>query len=62
LTLAANARVSATGLVDCQTDDKMQARANRLLARSDHAAIEIWDGGRQVYYAKKLDTARDVPQ
>ena len=45
--------VSATGLVDCETDDQVHARADRLLASSDHAGIEVWDGGRHVYRADK---------
>jgi hypothetical protein len=45
--------VSATGLIDCETDDQLQAHAHRLLAGSDHAGIEVWDGGRHVYRVDK---------
>jgi len=51
--LDATDHVSATGLVDCETDDQVQARANRLLNSSRHAGIEVWDGGRHVYRADK---------
>ena len=45
--------VSATGLLDCDTDDQVQAPADRLLASSGHADIEVWDGGRHVYRSDK---------
>jgi hypothetical protein len=45
--------VSATGLIDCETGEQVQARADRMLAGSDHAGIDVWDGGRRVYRADK---------
>jgi hypothetical protein len=47
-------RVASTGLIDCDSDEAAQARAERLLAGGDEAAIEVWDGSRQVYYAKRM--------
>jgi hypothetical protein len=45
--------VSATGLVECESDEQVQVRADRLLASSGHAGIEVWAGGRNVYRADK---------
>jgi len=45
--------VISTGLIDCDTDDQAQANAHRMLAGSDHAAIEVWDGSRQVHYENR---------
>jgi hypothetical protein len=53
--LDAGDRVIATGLVDCETDDDVQARAGRLLDASDHASIEIRYGGRHV---QRVDKSR----
>jgi hypothetical protein len=47
-------RVMSTGLLDCDSDEEAQTRAERLLAGGDEAAIEVWDGSRQVHYAKRL--------
>ncbi|HUL10502.1 MAG TPA: hypothetical protein VLV76_29515 [Candidatus Acidoferrum sp.] len=47
-------RVASTGLIDCDSDEEAQARAERLLAGADDAAIEVWDGSRKVHYAKRM--------
>jgi hypothetical protein len=57
--LDASDHVSATGLADCETDEQVQARADRLLAGSDHAGIEVWDGGRHIYRADKPRVPQD---
>jgi hypothetical protein len=41
--------LTAIGLIECKTDDQLQARADYLLAGSGHAGIEVWDWGRQVH-------------
>jgi predicted nucleic acid-binding Zn ribbon protein len=53
--LDAGDRVTATGLVDCETDDDVRARARRLLDISDHASIEIRYGGKHV---QRVDKSR----
>jgi hypothetical protein len=51
-------RVAATEVIHCDTDAQAQARADRLLAASDHAGIEVWDRSQVVYRARKTDTPR----
>ena len=51
--LDASDRVTDTGLIECDADDQAQARAAGVLTATAHVAIEVWDGGRQVHYAKK---------
>ena len=42
-------------VIDSETDTQAQARADRLLAASNHPGIEVWDHGRHVYRARKPD-------
>jgi hypothetical protein len=48
-------RVAATDVIHCDTDAQARARADRLLAASDHPGIEVWDRSRVVYRARKID-------
>ena len=45
--------VIATELIDCADDNRAQARADKMLAASDHAGIEIWERDRYAYRANK---------
>ena len=45
--------VIGTGLLECDGDSEVRSRAERLLAGGDEAAIEVWEGTRQVHYAKR---------
>jgi len=47
-------RIAPTGLIDCDSEEEAQARAERLLAGADEAAIEVWDGSRKVHDAKRM--------
>ncbi len=40
-------------LISCETDDAACAFADGLLAETEYPAIEVWDGQREVYEAKK---------
>jgi len=46
-------RVVATEVLHCDTDADAQARADKLLAASDHPGIEVWDRIQVVYRAQK---------
>ena len=46
-------QVTATDLIQCDTDAEAQAHAERLLARPEAAAIEVWDGARCVRQIRK---------
>jgi hypothetical protein len=48
-------RVASTDVIYCDTDAQAQARADRLLAASDHPSIEVWDRIQVVYRARKTD-------
>lgn len=43
--------VAADHFVECETDDRAQARADELLADSEYPAMEVWEGARFVYQA-----------
>jgi hypothetical protein len=45
--------VAATELIVCENDAQAQERAGTLLAASDHAGIEVWDGPWKLYRADK---------
>ena len=47
--------VAATDVIECDTDNQAQARADLLLAGSGYPGIEIWDRDRKVYRARKTD-------
>ena len=50
--LDANNHVAADHFfVECETDDRAQARADELLADTEYPAVEIWDGARFIYHA-----------
>jgi len=49
--------VATTESIACATDAQAQVRADGLLAASDYPAIEVWDHGRRVYRARKVDAA-----
>ena len=40
-------------LIACETDDAARAFADGLLAESAYPAIEVWEGQREVYEARK---------
>jgi predicted short-subunit dehydrogenase-like oxidoreductase (DUF2520 family) len=40
-------------VVTCETDDAARAIADELLAQNVYPAIEVWEGQRQIYEAKK---------
>ena len=46
-------RVAATLTIRCRTDDEAQSRADKMLAVSEHAGVEIWFGGRSLYRSRK---------
>lgn len=46
-------RVVATLTIRCRTDDEAQSRADKMLAVSDHAGVEIWIRGRSLYRSRK---------
>jgi hypothetical protein len=46
-------QVAATVTIRCGTDHEAQFRADKMLAVSDHAGVEIWRGGRSLYRSKK---------
>jgi len=46
-------RVAATLTISSTTDGEAQSRADRMLASSDHAGVEIWAGGRTLYRSRK---------
>jgi hypothetical protein len=48
-------RVAAADVIHCDTDAQAQARADKLLAASDHPGIEVWDRSQIVYRARKTD-------
>jgi hypothetical protein len=48
-------RVAATEVIHCDTDAQAQARADRLLAATDHSGIEVWDRSQVVYHVRKID-------
>jgi hypothetical protein len=45
--------VAATLTIRCGTDNEAQSRADKILAVSDHAGVEIWIGGRSLYRSRK---------
>jgi hypothetical protein len=49
-------RIAATDVIYCDTDAQAQARADKLLAASDHPGIEVWERSQAVYRARKTDT------
>jgi hypothetical protein len=49
--------VATTEFVACATDAQAQVRADGLLAASGYPGIEVWDRGRRVYRARKVDAA-----
>ena len=51
-------RVAATEVIHCDTDAHAQARADRLLAATDHPGIEVWDRSQVVYLARKTGADR----
>jgi hypothetical protein len=51
-------RVAATEVIHCATDAQAQARADRLLAATDHPGIEVWDRSQVVYRVLKTDAPR----
>jgi hypothetical protein len=46
-------QVTATLTISSTTDSEAQSRADRMLASSNHAAVEIWFGCRSVYRSRK---------
>ena len=46
-------RVAATLTIRCGTDYEAQSRADKMLAVSDHAGVEIWIRGRRLYRSRK---------
>jgi hypothetical protein len=48
---------AATEFIACATDVQAQVRADGLLAASGYPGIEVWDHGRRVYRARKVDAA-----
>ncbi|HTO85074.1 MAG TPA: hypothetical protein VMQ73_22825, partial [Methylomirabilota bacterium] len=40
-------------LITCETDDAARDFADGLLAQTAHPAIEVWEGLREVYEARK---------
>ena len=48
-------RIAAADVIYCDADAEAQARADGLLAASDHAGIEVWDQHQVVYRARKKD-------
>ena len=48
-------RVAATEVIYCDTDAQAQARADRLLAATDHPGIEVWDRSQVVYRTRRTD-------
>ena len=46
-------RVAAVNVIHCDTDGEARARADALLAASDHAALELWDAIQVIYRARK---------
>jgi hypothetical protein len=49
--------VATTEFIACATNVQAQVRADGLLAASDYPGIEVWDHGRRVYRARKVDAA-----
>jgi hypothetical protein len=45
-------------VIESETDSQAAARADRLLAAFACTGIEVWDGGRQVYCARKAAADR----
>ena len=48
-------------LIECETDNQAQVRADRLLAACGYPGIEVWDRDRKVYRARKPE-ARCITQ
>ncbi len=46
-------RVASVEVFHCDNDVDARARADRLLASSNHAAIDVWDRIQVVYRARK---------
>jgi len=46
-------RVAETLTIRCRTALEAQSSADKMLAVSDHAGVEIWFGGRSVYRSRK---------
>jgi hypothetical protein len=46
-------RVTATLTISCGTDNEAQTVADKMLAASDHAGVEIWIAGRSLYRSRK---------
>jgi len=46
--------VAADHFVECETDDLAHTRADKLLADSEHPAMEVWDGARFVHQAMQF--------
>lgn len=42
-------------LIESETDNQAQVRADRLLAACSYPTIEVWDRSRRVYRARKFD-------
>ena len=51
--LDAAERVTATLTISSRTDSEAQACADKMLATSEHAGVEIWIGGRSLYRSRK---------
>jgi hypothetical protein len=48
----------ATLTIYCKTDNEAQARADKILAASDHMSVEVWIGGRRLYCVRKSNSSR----
>jgi hypothetical protein len=48
-------RIAAADVIYCDADAEAQARADKLLAASNHSGIEVWDRVQVVYRAWKTE-------
>jgi len=55
-----NHRLCVVGcrVIPCETDDDARAFADGLLAGTTYPAIEVWQGQREVYEARKASNGR----
>ena len=55
-------RVAAALTIRCRTDDEAQSRADKMLAVSEYAGVEIWIGGRSLYRSRKPGVYPGIPK